>query len=792
MKFSEQWLREWVNPKLTTAELAAQLTLAGLEVEAIEPVAGEFTHVVVGEVLAVSPHPDADKLRVCRVAVGMAEPLVIVCGAKNVSVGMKVPTALIGAELPGNLQIKKSKLRGVDSHGMLCSAKELGLTEQADGLFELAAAAAVGKDVRDVLSLNDVSLTLGLTPNRGDCLGVAGIAHEVAALNGLPVIEPIISEVPAVHQDKLAVTLHVPDACPHYCGRIIRGIDRQATTPLWLQERLRRSGVRCLDPIVDVTNYVMLELGQPLHAFDLQRLNGGVHVRMARAGEMLALLNGNSITLTADTLVIADNQQPIALAGIMGGAASAVNDTTVDIFLESAFFAPAALAGKARYYGLHTDASHRFERGVSAEIQRKAIDRATALLLSMVGGRPGPLVEVVFADKCPSRWPILLREARLQRVLGVKIEAKEITAILTRLGMHLAVTQAGWSVTAPANRFDIAIEEDLIEEIARVTGYDNLGLRVPVAALKMVAHSEATLSLRKIKQQLVAAGYQEVITYSFVDPKVQSVLDPQSPAVRLANPLSAEMAVMRTNLWTGLLQTMLYNLNRQQNRLMLFECGLRFLSQPPDYNQVMFLAGLVTGSAVPAQWGTPVRSFDFFDGKGHLEAMMAHAGATAAFQFRMANHPALHPGKTAQLWRDDRPVGWLGALHPQVMQTLGINQDVYLYEIELAALMQGRLPHYQEVSKFPAIRRDISLVVAQEISAQRMQECIQSAAPRFLQRIELFDLYIGEGIDSGRKSISMGLTLQDLSRTLTDTEVEDVMQRIVGQLQTDLGATLRQ
>lgn len=792
MKFSEQWLREWVNPKLTTAELAAQLTMAGLEVEAMEPVAGEFSHVVVGEVVDVSPHPAADKLRVCRVRVGTTEPLVIVCGAKNVAVGMKVPTALIGAVLPGNLQIKKSTLRGVDSHGMLCSAKELGLAEQAEGLLVLPADALVGKDVREALYLNDVSLTLGLTPNRGDCLGIAGIAREVAALNCLAVNEPVITEITAVHQDKLAVTLHVPEACPHYCGRVIRGINRQATTPLWLQERLRRSGIRSLDPVVDVTNYVLLALGQPLHAFDLQHLNGGVHVRMAQTGESLALLNGDTITLTADTLVIADDHQPIALAGIMGGAATAVSDTTQDIFLESAFFTPSALAGKARQYGLHTDASHRFERGVSADIQRKAINYATSLLLSIVGGRPGSTIDVVFADKCPSRAPITLRESRLQRVLGVKIEAKEIADILLRLGMRLDARQDGWIVTAPAYRFDIAIEEDLIEEVARVKGYDNLGSSVPVASLSMVAQPEAAISMRKIKQKLVDLGYQEAITYSFVDPKLQALLDPQQPPVRLMNPISAEMAVMRTNLWAGLLQTLLYNLHRQQNRLMLFECGLRFLPQPPDFNQVMFLAGIATGNAMPEQWGAPARLFDYFDLKGHLEALMVHADDTATFQFSADNHPALHPGKTAQIGRDTRSVGWLGALHPQIMQTLGISQDVYMFEIELAALTKGRIPHYQEVSKFPAIRRDISMIVPQAVSAQRMQECIQAAAPGYLQRIELFDLYTGEGIDFGRKSVTLGLTLQDLSRTLTDNEVEDVMQRIVGKLQTDLGATLRQ
>jgi len=792
MKFSEQWLREWVNPPVSTAELAEQLTMAGLEVDAIEAVAGDFDKVVVGEVISLEPHPDADKLRVCQVDVGGKAPLQIVCGAANVHAGMKAPVALIGASLPGDFKIKKSKLRGVESFGMLCSAKELGLAENADGLLPLAADAPVGQSVRDYLHLDDVSIELGLTPNRGDCLGIEGVAREVAVLNRLDLAGPLIAPVKAAIKDSLPVKLSAPMDCPQYCGRVIRGIDPKATTPLWMQERLRRSGLRSLSPVVDVTNYVLLELGQPMHAFDLGKLQGGIEVRHATQGEKLLLLDGQSIELQVGSLVIADASGPLALAGIMGGEESAVHDGTRDIFLESAFFSPPAIAGKARSYGLHTDSSHRFERGVSPALQQRAMERATRLLLDIVGGQAGPVIHAVETTQLPQRTPIRLRQARISRVLGNVLPEDTVSDILRRLDMQPQADPAGWSVTPPAFRFDIAIEEDLIEEVGRVYGYNRLALEQPLSPLQMGAIPEARQSLRRIRQSLVDLGFQEAVTYSFVDPKFQQALDPEVAAIPLANPISADMSVMRTNLWPGLVQAMLYNLNRQQNRLFLFECGLKFVQQSHDLKQEMVIAGLLSGTAVPNQWATPKRAVDFYDAKGALESLFELTGCFESFNFVSGQHPALHPGQTAQILREGLQIGWLGAIHPRVAKSLNIDQTMYLFELTTDSLQRGSLPAYQAVSKYPAIRRDLAIVVDQSVSAQNVQDCVRKAAPQTLIKVELFDMYTGEGIDSGRKSLALGLTLQDLSRTLTDSDVEAVQQRIIEQLQTDLGATLRQ
>ena len=792
MKFSEQWLREWVNPPISTTELAAQLTMAGLEVDAIEAVAGEFDQVVVGEVLSLEKHPDADKLRVCQVDVGDKAPLQIVCGAANVHAGMKAPVALIGATLPGELKIKKSKLRGIESFGMLCSAKELGLAETAEGLLPLATDAPVGQSIREHLQLDDVSIELGLTPNRGDCLGLEGIAREVAVLNRLDVSGPPIKPVEATIKDTFAVKLTAEADCPQYCGRVIRGIDPMATTPLWMQERLRRCGLRSLSPVVDVTNYVLLELGQPMHAFDLARLQGGIDVRHAKQGEKLLLLDGQTIELQAGTLVIADANRPLALAGIMGGEESAVHAETVDIFLESAFFNPLSIAGKARSYGLHTDSSHRFERGVSTDLQLRAMERATRLLLDIVGGKPGPIVHVASEAHLPVRNAITLRVARVGHVLGNELPSDEISDILTRLGMHLASNQTGWAVTPPAFRFDITIEEDLIEEVARVYGYNRLALECPVSPMQMGRLPEAHLALRRIRQVLVDQGFQEAITYSFVDPRFQQMLDPGVTAIALANPISAEMSVMRTNLWAGLAQAVQYNLNRQQNRLFLFECGLKFVQQPTDLKQEMVIAGLLTGTAVPQQWGEAKRPVDFYDVKGTLELLFELTGCSQSVNFISGQHPALHPGQTAQILRDGEHVGWLGAIHPQVAKSLDIDQTMYLFELTTDSLQRGSLPAYQAVSKYPAIRRDLAIVVDRSVSAQNVQDCVRKAAPQTLLKVELFDMYTGEGIDSGRKSLALGLTLQDLSRTLTDSDVDAVVERVISALQSDFRATLRQ
>ena len=793
MKFSEQWLREWVNPAISTDELAHQITMAGLEVDAIEPVAAEFSQVVIGEVLKVEAHPDADKLRVCEVNVAADAPLSIVCGAANVREGLKVPAALVGAKLPG-IKIKKSKLRGVPSHGMLCSAKELGLLEQADGLMELPADAPVGEDIRQYLKLDDVSIELGLTPNRGDCLSLQGVAREVGVLNQMEVASPEISDVAATTDDRFSVQLRAGEDCPHYVGRVIRGVNVKAKTPLWMQEHLRRSGLRSLGPVVDVTNYVLLELGQPMHAFDLAKLNEAIQVRHAEEKEKLILLDGQEVELTAGTLVIADQGGPLALAGIMGGEASAVSDETTDIFLESAYFSPLAIAGRARAYGLHTDSSHRFERGVSPALQKRAIERASALLLDIVGGQAGPVVEERLENALPTREPVRLREKRIERVLGIEIARMQVSEILTRLGMDINDIEGGWQVIPPPFRFDIEREEDLIEEIGRIFGYDNLPESRPQIQLDMQPRTETAVSLRHIRQTLVQRGYQEAITYSFVEPKLQKLLDPENPARELANPISADLSVMRTNLWPGLVQAVLHNLNRQQNRLCLFECGLSFVQQGTDLMQEMKLAGVMTGSLLPEQWGVPTQQSDFYDAKAHVEALLALGGNSGAYEFRPQSHPALHPGQSAAIYHTQGNVfvGWLGTLHPSVEQALGLTQRVYVFELALEQLQKGQIPAYVPLSRYPAIRRDIAVIVDLEISADKVQQCICQAATEILQKVELFDVYVGEGIDSGRKSLALGLTLQDLSRTLTDSEVDNEINKVVSALGTELGATLRE
>ncbi|MGM0680458.1 MAG: phenylalanine--tRNA ligase subunit beta, partial [Pseudomonadota bacterium] len=807
------WLREWVNPEIDTDALAHQLTMAGLEVDAIEPVAGAFDKVVVGEVIGLEPHPDADKLRVATVNVGADEPLQIVCGAANVREGLRAPTALVGAKLPGDLKIKKSKLRGVPSHGMLCSEKELGLADSAEGLMELPEDAPVGESIRAYLLLDDVSIELGLTPNRGDCLSLAGIAREVGVLNQLSVAGPDIKACAAAIDDRLSVSLDAPAACPQYAGRVLQGIDPGARTPLWLAERLRRSGLRSLGPVVDVTNYVLLELGQPMHAFDLGKLQGGIHVRYAHAGESLILLDEQTIELDSETLVIADEKAPVALAGIMGGADSAVGEGTVDIFLESAWFAPQAIAGKARGYGLHTDSSHRFERGVDPQLQVPALERATALLQAICGGKAGPVVHVQQTDQLPVRAPVKLRKVRIGRILGADIAGDAVVDILGRLGMvvHPADSDEGrvtrdedgpsargeeelvWEVTPPSFRFDINLEVDLIEELGRIYGYDNLPASRPRITLAMGARPETRLKPADYKRLLVALGYQEAVTYSFVDSKLQQQLDPHGPALMLANPISADMAAMRTSLWPGLLQTALYNLNRQQDRVLLFEQGLKFVLQDAELKQEPVLAGLLSGSLLPPRWSSPARQADFFDCKGHVEQLLARTGQSEQFRFEPDDsHPALHPGQAAMIRHNDRVVGRLGALHPALQQQLGLSRSVYLFEIEQASLAERRLPAFAPLSKYPSIRRDIAIVLDENISAQKVKDCIEKAGSGWLKNIELFDVYVGEGIDSGRKSLALGLTLQDLSRTLKDEDVESEISTILKVLDRELGATLRE
>ncbi len=792
MRVSEKWLREWVNPPVATEALAEQLTMAGLEVDSLLPAAPAFDGVVIGHVLKVDSHPDADKLRLCQVDVARDEPLVIVCGASNVRADMRVPTAMIGARLPSGLKIKKTKLRGVESFGMLCSATELGLAESSEGLMALPADAPIGADVRTYLQLDDMVIDVDLTPNRGDCLGMAGIAREVGVLNRCDVTWVDIEAVSVTIEDTLPVTVQSPQDCPRYLGRVIRGVNSAASTPIWMQERLRRGGIRSLGPLVDVTNYVLLELGQPMHAFDLSQLDDGVHVRRASTGERLTLLDGKELHVDADTLLITDANKPLALAGIMGGAHSGVSDATRDLFLECAFFMPTSIAGRARRYGLQTESSYRFERGVDPEIQEPAMQRATRLLLDIVGGQAGPITEVVSAKHLPRAEPIMFRPHRLARVLGMEIPATEVEEILIRLGMQNSRTDHGeWMVRPPTFRFDVAQEVDLIEEVGRIYGYDRLPTQRPLGRLVMRPRPEGHVPISRIQQTLVERAYQEVVTYSFIDRRDQSLFYPDARGLELANPISSELAIMRAGLWPGLLRTMVHNLNRQQSRVRIFESGLKFIFQADELNQVNVISGAIVGTSLGEQWGAASRAVDFYDMKADVQALLDLTAAGDQFIFESKRHPALHPGQSACIVRNNKNLGWVGAIHPEVQHQLGINDRVLVFELELDELSCAVVPRYEALSRYPSIRRDLAIVVNEDVSARQVCDCIRAALPDLLQEVRLFDVYRGKGIDFGRKSLALGLILQESSRTLTDQEVDAAIHRIVAQLEQELGAALR-
>jgi phenylalanyl-tRNA synthetase beta chain len=789
MKFSEKWLREWVDPALSTQELAAQLTMAGLEVDAVTPVAGRVSGVVVGEIRAAEPHPDAERLSVCRVSDGVHE-YQVVCGAPNARPGLRAPFAREGAVLPA-LTIARATLRGVESCGMLCSGDELGIDGESEGLLELPADAPLGRDVNEVLELDDHLIELGLTPNRGDCLGIVGLAREVAALNAMKLGGPTLRRVEPTIDETLDVTLAAPRACPRYVGRIIRGVDLAAESPLWLRERLRRSDVRSIDPIVDVTNYVMLELGQPLHAFDLQVVSEKIVVRMALPGERLVLLDGSELALREDTLVIADGGKAVALAGIMGGQNSAVGERTRDIFLESAFFAPAVMAGSARSYGMHTDASHRFERGVDFNIQVQAVERATELLLEIVGGEPGPVVEAVASEYLPELAPVALREERIDELLGITVPACEIEGILQRLGLHVRRDGAGWQAVPPSYRFDIRTESDLCEEVARVYGYERIPARVQNAAIPMRPRAEARLELGMLRRRLVDLGYQEAITYSFVEPRVQALLDPEREPVAVANPISADMAVMRTTLWSGLVKALQFNQNRQQRRVRLFETGLRFLPDPGGLQQRVAVAAIASGERWGENWASDNGPLDFFDIKGDLEALLEIGGGSDLLGFAEAAHPALHPGQCAALLRGGETVGYLGAMHPELLRAFDLHGPVYMFEFDYELASKKNLPNFNGLSKFPEVRRDIAVLVDVSVSAGRILQTARSAAGEWLTDLKLFDVYRGQGIDAKKKSMAIGVVLQHPERTLTDDEIAGIIQRMVSALARECGAALR-
>ncbi len=793
MKFSERWLREWVDPPLSTDELAQRLTGAGLEVDSVLPVAGPLSKVVVAEVVEVRPHPGADRLSLCRVDAATGEPLRVVCGAPNVRRGMRAALALPGARLPGGVKVRRSRIRGEESYGMLCSARELGLGAEEDRIIELSEDARIGKDLRDELALEDVTIDVELTPNRGDCLAVAGIAREVGALTDVEVTHPRCDPVPAEIEDRVAIHLDSPSDCPRYVGRVIRDIDARAESPLWLRERLRRSGIRSVSAVVDVTNYVMLELGQPLHSFDLEELAPPVRVRRAHDGESLTLLDGAELGLDERALVIADKSGAVALAGVMGGSRSGVTRKTRHILLESAWFHPGAIAGEARRRGLHTDASHRFERHVSIDLQRRATERATALLLEIAGGRPGPVVDEIRKDHLPAPARITLRESRIRRLLGTRVEPDDVTGILTRLGLEIERSSPGqWQVRAPAFRPDLAIEADLIEEVARVHGYDRIPDRSPISDLRMRPRTEAGLGVSAVRELLASRGYHEAVTFSFVSSALQRSMAPDTPQIPLANPISSEMAVMRAQIWPGLIRAMRYNINRQRTRVRLFETGMVFHRTPDGVLQEPVVAGLATGPVNPEQWGEEARDCDYFDTKGDVEALLERCRVNGAVSFEPATSlAALHPGRSARVLLDGARIGSLGEVHPELSREWKHTSAVYIFELSLSSLSAGGRPEFEPLPRHLPVRRDLAVVVDESVTSDAIRACVGQAGIDLLENLELFDVYRGEGVDSGKKSLAIGLSFRHGSRSLVDEEVEEGVRVIVSVLEAHLGAVLR-
>ncbi|MBL0011258.1 MAG: phenylalanine--tRNA ligase subunit beta [Nitrosomonas sp.] len=787
MKFSDNWLRSFVNPLLSSDELAHVLTMAGIEVESVEPVSAAFDKVVVAEVVSVEKHPAADRLKVCNVRTEKsAENLLqIVCGASNVSTGVKVPCALTGANLPG-FTIKKTKLRGIDSAGMLCSAKELGISEAADGLLLLPADAPVGTDFRGYYGLEDRIFTLKLTPNRADCLGVIGVAREVAAITAAELFLPETNFVSSQTEDMLAVQVIASDACPLYCGRILRGINLDVLTPLWLTQRLERSGIRSINPVVDITNYVLLETGQPMHAFNLDKIAGTIQVRYALSHESIQLLNGSKVDLNPEMLLIADEHRPLALAGIMGGLDSGVTPGTTDIFLESAFFSPNAISGKSFQLGFSSDSAYRFERGVDFAATRDALERATYLIQTVCGGQAGPVTEVT--HKLPQRAVVDVRISRIKRILGIDVNKQQVSDYFKRLGFEFSVKVDTFNVRSPSYRFDLAIEEDFIEELARIYGYDHIPTLFPRAIMAMLPASETGRSPMEIKQLLVARDYQEVINYAFVDADWELNFVNNRTPITLKNPIASQMSVMRSTLIGGLISNLQFNLNRKQTRVRLFEMGCCFVrNDESDCKQVERVAGLNYGDVVPEQWGVSARSVDFYDIKADVEVLCD--GRTIHFEKFL--HPALHPGKSAQICIEDKSIGWLGELHPRWQKKYGLQKNTILFEISLEAIISKSLSVAKQISKFPPVRRDIAIIVNNDISVYSLLVCLFAEKSAIVSDISLFDIYRGKGMEKTKKSLAFRVLLQDTEKTLTDEEADSAVQNLIEVLKNKFGATLR-
>ncbi len=792
MKFNKSWVDEWVVNSLSAQEMSDTITMAGLEVDTCESVCAQFDGVVVAKVVECVDHPDSDHLHVTKIDAGTGELIQIVCGAANCRTGLKVACSMVGAHLPG-ITIKDAKLRGVESHGMLCSYKELGMAEESDGIIELPEDAPIGMDLHDYLQLNDHTIDVDLTTNRPDCLSIRGIAREVAVLTKGELKEVECKAVPSTIEDTFPVKVEDTEACPRYLGRVIRGVNQKAHSPVWMVEKLRRCGIRSVSPIVDVTNYVMIELGQPLHSFDLNRLHDGIVVRFAKEGEKLVLLSGEQVDLTANTLVIADSAGPLGLAGIFGGESSGINSETKDVFLEAAFFSPLAIKGRARHYGLKTDASHRFERGVDPKLQMRAMERATELLIEIAGGQAGPVVECVDESKLKNDHHITLRLERLNKILGCEIPADEVERILTTLGLNPVAIEGGFSTTAPSFRFDIEIEEDLIEEVARIYGYNNIPNTIPVATMIMSADKEEVLNERALRHSLVQSGYQEAITYSFTDPKTLKVFNDLEPLV-LSTPISVEMSAMRTTLLAGLSLVAKYNVNRQQKRVRLFELGLSYVQDSAAENGVRqepMIAGIAIGDPEVENWTQKSRHIDFFDIKGDVEALLALTARAQDYEWKVTQCPFLHPGQGADLYLDGRKVGVVGMLHPQAQKDLGFKTPIAVFEIERSALDKRVIPLAKEISKFPSVRRDFAFVLDKQVHASDLTADIRAVGGNLVTDVTIFDVFESESLGD-KRSLALGVTLHDNDHTLEDAEVEGVVAKILESVKTKFGATLRE
>ncbi len=791
MKFSENWLREWVNPKPDSAALAHQLTMAGHEVEDFEIHGGNLQDVQVAEVIAISKHPNADKLRVCKVRTGTGATVEVVCGAPNVRQGMKAAFAGPGVALPNGVKLQQSTIRGVVSNGMLCSAIELGLDDESDGIIELPQDAPIGADLAGYLALPDTILDVKLTPNRGDCFSVSGLARDISAVTGSP---QLLHDEPAVTvtvKDEQTVVVETPAVCPRFAGRVIVSINANAASPLWMRERLKRAGLRSIHPVVDVTNYIMLELGQPMHAYDRDRLSGPIRPRFARPGEKLVLLDEREVDLDTDTLVISDDSGPIGLAGIMGGRSTAVSGYTRNVFLEAAFWPQDIVAGRARRYALHTDASLRFERGVDPALQARAVDRATELLLEICGGAAGPLTDVVDQRHLPQPADIRLRQSQLSRLLGMDIETEVVERILKALQIDFERERDGWNARVPLFRFDLRIEHDLIEEVARIFGYDRIPEQTDVAEMPLGGVTEARVDLDLVADTMVARDYREVVTYSFVNAGIDRLLTGHSSDLVLSNPISSEMAVMRGTLWAGMLIAAATNLSRQQDRVRLFEIGKSFHGNLNAPVETVRIAGLVIGAALGEQWADQARTVDFFDIKSDAEALLALTGSASDFTFSAEEFEPLQPGQSAAVRLHNTRVGYIGKLHPAVTKQLNLRQDVFLFELDADAVFSATIAAATTVSRFPSIRRDIAIIVKEDVPAAQLQQAVAEAAPDLIREVKIFDVYKGPGIEAGLKSIALGLILQETSRTLTDQDADFAMQKAVRKLQLDYGAELR-